>query len=108
MANLNFERLTKNEVSSLIGHDRGLAARKLFQLDVLDREASSVEVAAPSSLEALTPSFVQGLFAASVHALGEDGFFKHYRFDRLDRGLLEDVKVGVQRVLMKREIAGAA
>lgn len=107
MADVDFKVLTKNEVSSLIGHDRGLAARKLFQLDALDRSAEPVEVTAPPSLEALTPSFVQGLFASSVHRLGEDGFFKHYRFN-MDRGLVEDVRVGIQRALMKREIAGAA
>lgn len=107
MAEVNFEQLTKNEVSSLIGHDRGLAARKLFRLDILDRESAPVQVIAPSSLEALTPSFVQGMFASSVHTLGEVGFFNHYHFN-LERGLLEDIRVGVQRALMKREIAGAA
>lgn len=107
MADIDLRVLTKDEVSSLIGHDRGLAARKLFELDVLDRSAEPVEVTAPPNLEALTPSFVQGLFATSVHRLGEEGFFKHYRFN-MHRGLVEDVHVGIERALMKREIAGAA
>jgi hypothetical protein len=38
MANLDLGLLTKGEVSSLIGHDRGLAARQLFELDRLDHE----------------------------------------------------------------------
>jgi hypothetical protein len=107
MADLDLGILTKGEVASLIGHDRGLAARKLFKLDALDRANEQVVVTAPESLEALTPSFVQGLFASSVHLLGEENFFDHYRFD-IGRDLVEDVKVGVQRALMKREIAGAA
>ena len=107
MADLDLGILTKGEVASLIGHDRGLGARKLFKLDVLDREGTPVTVTAPESLEALTPSFVQGLFASSVHLLGEDKFFDHYRFE-MNRDLLEDIRVGVQRALMKREIAGAA
>jgi hypothetical protein len=107
MRELDFGVLTKGEVSSLIGHDRGLAARKLFDLDSLDQDKSPVIVRAPAQLEALTPSFVQGMFASSVHTLGQENFFKHYRFE-VDRDILEDIKVGVQRALMKREIAGAA
>jgi hypothetical protein len=107
MANLDLGLLTKGEVSSLIGHDRGLAARRLFELDRLDLESAPVHISAPSNLEALTPSFVQGLFASSVHALGEQQFFYHYIFD-INRALMEDVRLGVQRALMARNIAGAA
>jgi hypothetical protein len=47
------------------------------------------------------------MFARSVHALGEDEFFSHYKFE-LPPHLLTDVRLGVQRALMRREIAGAA
>jgi hypothetical protein len=74
MVNLDLGLLTKGEVSSLIGHDRGLAARQLFELDRLDHENAPVHISAPSNLEAPTPSFVQGLFTSSVHGLGEQLF----------------------------------
>jgi hypothetical protein len=107
MASLDLGRLTRGEVTSLIGHERGLSARELFKLDELDRESDPVSVIAPANLEALTPSFVQGLFASSVHFLGETVFYKHYVFE-LSKDLIEDIKVGVQRALMNRDIAGAA
>lgn len=108
MTKIDFGLLTKDEVSSLIGHERGLAARKLFDLDQLDRSGDVVVLAAPKSLEALTPSFVQGLFASSVHSLGEQRFRSHYNFEGLSDDLREDINVGIRRALMKREIAGAA
>lgn len=108
MTKVDLELLTKNEVSSLIGHERGLAARRLFELDQLDKVPEPVDIVAPKSLEALTPSFVQGMLAASIHALGEAGFRAHYDVSKLTKDLREDINVGIRRALMKREIAGAA
>lgn len=105
MSSIEFEALTKGEVRSLSGHDRGLAARNLFKLDQLDTEDDLVVVSAPADLDALTPSFVQGLFAASVHRLGREGFFEHYRF-HISEHLQTDIQLGINRVLMKRQIAG--
>ncbi len=105
MTAIDLQTLTRGEVRSLSGHDRGLAAREYFHLDGLDAAPEEVVVIAPSTLDALTPSFVQGLFAASVHALGKEGFFKHYSF-RLPKHLMTDVRLGVDRVLMRRTIAG--
>lgn len=97
--------LTRGEVRSLSGHDRGIAARTLFKLDQLDLEDEQVTVIAPENLDALTPSFVQGLFANSVRRLGRDKFYSHYRFD-LPKYLMTDVELGIDRVLMPRTIAG--
>lgn len=105
MPSINLETLTKGEVRSLSGHDRGLAARELFNLNKLDAGKEEVVVTAPPTLDALTPSFVQGFFAASIHALGREGFFQHYNFD-LPKHLMTDVQLGVERVLMRRNIAG--
>lgn len=104
---IEFQRLTKGEVSSLSGHPRGLAARDFFKLDELDKVPGVVSITAPASLVAITPSFVQGMFARSAHALGEQGFFAHYKFD-FPPHLLTDVRLGIQRALMRRELAGAA
>ena len=107
MPMINLEVLTHGEVRSLAGHNRGLAARQKFGLDALDNAPEAVIVRAPGNLDALTPSFVQGLFAASVHALGEGNFYSHYRFE-LPPDLVGDVRLGVDRILMSRVIAGAA
>jgi hypothetical protein len=107
MAQIDLQRLTKSEVSSLSGHPRGLAAREFFRLDDLDKMDEPVTVTAPQNLVAITPSFVQGMFAKSAHALTEEGFFSHYKFD-LPPHLLTDVRLGIQRALMRRELAGAA
>jgi hypothetical protein len=107
MTILDLALLTRGEVTSLVGHDRGLGARELYKLDQLDSAPESIEFIAPENLEALTPSFVQGLFAASVHRLGQEAFFKHYVF-KFDKDLVEDVRVGIQRAMMSRNISGAA
>src|SRR6266568_3370289 len=106
MSVIELNRLTKGEVSSLSGHNRGLAARKFYRLDELDKNQEPVVVTAPDNLDAITPSFVQGMFAGSAHALGEDKFFSHYRFE-FPPHLLTDVRLGIQRAMMRREIAGA-
>lgn len=105
MSAIDFSLLTKGEVRSLSGHDRGLAARTRFNLDTLDSNADPIPVVAPTNLDAMTPSFVQGLFAASIHGLGPERFFSHYNF-QLPEHLLTDVRIGVDRVLMQRKIAG--
>lgn len=99
--------LTKGEVSSLSGQPRGLQARAHYRLDELDNLAEQVVVHAPDNLDALTPSFVQGLFATSVHRLGRERFFNHYKFD-VSPEIRSDIEVGVERALMRRHIAGAA
>lgn len=107
MSSIDLLKLTKGEVRSLSGHDRGLAARGLFELDRLDVEAEPVVVQAPTDLDALTPSFVQGLFAASISRLGPEKFYAHYNFD-VSQHLKTDIELGVNRVLMKRNIAGTS
>lgn len=107
MTTIDFVKLTKGEVRSLSGHDRGLAARGLFGLDGLDDSTEQVVVSAPSDLDALTPSFVQGLFAASVHHLGREQFYKHYHFE-VSNHIRTDIDLGINRVLMRRDIAGTS
>ena len=105
MPNIELVTLTKGEVHSLSGHDRGLAAREMFELGRLDSAPEPVTVRAPDNLDALSPSFVQGLFADSVHSLGRERFYTHYKFD-VAAHLRTDIDLGVNRVLMQRKIAG--
>jgi hypothetical protein len=98
MATVDLTRLTKNEVSMLTGHARGLHARDLFHLDELETSADSIEVLAPHSLDTITPSFVQGLFARSVSVLGDDGLRKKYDLSRLPSSLRDDILTGIARL----------
>lgn len=73
--------LTLGEVLNLAGHDRGLKARKHFEIDELDRASESITIKVPENFRAISPSFFQGMFAESVHHMGTSAFFDHYRFD---------------------------
>jgi hypothetical protein len=105
MTEIQLAQVAGEDARVLIGHDRGLAARQLFDLDRLDGVGDKIVVTAPVHLRTLTPSFVQGLFAASIHSLGEDAFFDHYTF-QLSDGLFDDIRAGVDRVLTSRHISG--
>lgn len=89
----------------LAGMERGAAARNLFTLDELDGSAEEVVITAPKSLEAISPSFVQGFLAGSLKHLGQDGLSTKYRFE-VNELLLEDIRDGIKRLVMKRRIAG--
>lgn len=93
---VDLDVLTQGKVHNLSGHERGLAARTLFALDMLDQASQPVEVRIPEHIYGISPSFIQGLFSASVIALGssKDAFFEHYRLvatdlvrRQFDRGL---------------------
>jgi hypothetical protein len=106
MTTLNLVTVAGDEIRVLIGIDRGEQARGILKLDLLDIAPEPVVVTAPAHLKTLTPSFVQGLFAGSVHRLGEEEFFRHYRFE-VPETILQDVRAGVDRILTSRHIAGA-
>lgn len=89
----------------LAGMERGTAAREHYSLDKLDTAADDVVVSAPENLEAISPSFVQGFLAGSLKNLGQDGLNSKYRFE-LNELLLEDIRDGIKRLVMKRRIAG--
>jgi hypothetical protein len=101
MNNIDLQKLTKNSVRSLSGHDRGTEARSFFRLDEFDVQALSVEVIAPDELDTITPSFVQGMFGESVRKLGKEVFFSKYKFS-MPNYLLGDIVAGIDRTLFER------
>jgi hypothetical protein len=104
---LDLKSVVGEEARVLIGHERGVAVRKAFNLDQLDNDAEPVRIIVPGTLRTLTPSFVQGLFAGSVQRLGENQFYSHYTFET-DPSVLGDIHAGVDRVLTSRHLAGVA
>ena len=100
MATVDLERLTKNQVSMLTGHERGVQARELFALDSLEAGDDVVRIVAPKNLDTITPSFVQGLLAGSISKLGKDRVMSKYDFSTLPAALREDFVTGIERLAM--------
>lgn len=101
---INLDELTAGKVHNLSGHMRGLAARQHFDLDQLDICDEPVEVIVPEHIYGLSPSFVQGLFAASVQRLGNDRetFLRHYRFRATDL-VKRQLERGLSAILTDRD-----
>jgi hypothetical protein len=98
MANIDLLKLTKGEVGMLTGHIRGKKARELFDLDELDSEVDRIVVLAPSSLDTITPSFVQGLLGASMQALGPQRLRERFDLSQLPNILKDDFETGIKRL----------
>lgn len=63
------------------GRDRGIAARREFQLDSSEDLSDSVEVLLPDNTYTVTSSFFLGLFGDSVRKCGSlSQFEKKYHF----------------------------
>ena len=91
-------------VHSLSGQERGVEARERFNLDALDTQSEQVTVDVPSDLDAISPSFFQGMFARSlvdVFDRDQDKFLKHYAF-RAPTHVLDQVHRGIMAVLTRR------
>jgi hypothetical protein len=100
MVTVDLARLTKDEVSMLTGHERGVQARALFSLDSLEAQDDVVRIVAPTSLDTITPSFVQGFLARSISELGRDQLLSKYDFSTLPAALREDFVTGIERLTM--------
>lgn len=99
MTNIDFTQMTENTFV-LSGKEKGIATRKKFALDALDADDGAVDVIIPQELEIMTPSFVAGMFAASVRRLGSvDAFFRKYRFNASSR-IIDQVKDGAKSSLL--------
>lgn len=106
MASIDLEELTQGKVHNLSGRLRGLAAREKFHLDQIDAESEPVEVRFPDYVYAVTPSFIQGLFARSVERRGgsERAFRRHYTFIA-PAVVLEQVERGLSAILTSRDVS---
>lgn len=102
---IDLVELTKGEVRNLTGQDRGVAARELFDLDSIDQTEEDVRIIVPADLDAISTSFFQGMFTASVRAASSaEAFFARYRFEATP-SIREQVFRGVERILAPRGTA---
>lgn len=106
-AMIDLNTLTNNgEVHNLSGHDRGVAAREAFGLDRLDHHGAMVEINVPDHIYAISPSFVQGLLAASFQNLGRtrESFFARYRLSASDL-ITRQFDRGISAILTNRDLS---
>jgi len=104
---IDLDILTENgKVHNLSGHDRGLAARAEFQLDGLDGDSPTVEIHVPDHIYAVSPSFIQGLLAASFATLGStrEAFFRQYRIVASDL-IKRQFDRGISAILTDRSLS---
>ena len=82
MTDIDLMPLTSNgSVLVISGQDKGQAMRKEYRLDTLDRADERVNVMVPDFVDAITPSFVLGMFGPSVRRFGSVAtFLSHYNF----------------------------
>lgn len=102
MTNIDLATLTRGEVRNLSGHERGLAARREFNLDAIDATGDPVRVVVPAELDAITSSFFQGMFAKSVQKFANrEEFLDQYRFEA-SPVILRQVQRGIDRIVTER------
>lgn len=101
---LDLSRMTRGEVSILIGYKYGERARAEYGLDRLDQQNEAVDVILPPELKTITPSFVQGFFGKSALVLGRAEFFERYHFLNWPRALLDQIEAGIELALMERPL----
>lgn len=98
---LDLSRLAGDEATTVLsGKDRGEQTRADFHIDALDKSPEHVVVQLPPNLDAITPSFVLGMFGQSVKTLGSvDAFFDKYNFD-VEPYLFSQIRRGAEYSLV--------
>jgi hypothetical protein len=103
MVEIRLEQLTRGEVNVLSGHERGLTARSHFDMDRLDASGEHVDIVIPDTLEAVTPSFVQGFLGRSFNSLGGKSAVMR-RYHLIGRALvIDDFLAGIDRLGFDRK-----
>lgn len=85
MKTIDLSEYTGNgKVRSLFGKDRGLDARKRYNIDELDSSPDVVRVIIPEYVYAVSTSFFCGMFGDSYISLGEEKLLTKYVFQAPD------------------------
>ena len=94
---INLDSLKDNEwTRNLTGYERGVAARNEFRLSELDDLDDIIEVHVPDTIDAISTSFFNGMFADSVKAAGAD-FLEKYQFHAPDL-VMKQVMQSIHRI----------
>lgn len=80
MTKINLQKFRQADSKIYSGRNMGIDARKILNLNKLDKSPQSCEVIIPRDTWAINSSFFGGLFEESVIQLGEIEFRKKYHF----------------------------
>ena len=83
-------------LGNLSGKDRGLDARRKFDLDSHDESGISVEVRIPDNVYAISTSFFCGMFGDSYKRLGDKRLREVYKFE-MPEILQPQIEQGLKR-----------
>jgi hypothetical protein len=86
------------------GQPRGKDARGRLNIQALDKADTTVEVRVPADTYSVSPSFVLGMFTASIELFGREAFYKKYDFSSWPPALKESVSEAVDRVMDHIEV----
>ncbi|MDR6873562.1 hypothetical protein J2Y55_004589 [Bosea sp. BE125] len=100
---LDLSRISGSPPSSVLsGKQRGETVRSDFKIEALDHVGDDISVRLPEGLDAITPSFVLGLFGRSVQKLGSiEAFFAKYQFDGAGPHLQAQIRRGAEYSLVR-------
>lgn len=100
---ISFEAVTKNgAVKNLSGKQRGIDARRAFNLDLMDNINDKVIIEIPSYIYSISTSFFLGLFSDSFCKFRDaHNFLNHYEFKATPE-IMNQVMHSVGRCLMKK------
>lgn len=102
---IDLAQITGESSTLLAGHPRGLAVRAEFGLDQLDSSPEQVKVLIPEHINAITTSFVQGMFGGSIRRFGSKNLLlDHYDISDLSLPLQEDISAGLDRLFFSRHL----
>ena len=105
MVNIDLSKLTSANSKVLAGHQRGVAARELYHIDDLERDFTSpIVVTAPSHLETISPSFVQGFLGATLKKIGPNALQRLLDFSELKPFLRDDCNIGIKRLTLRSRL----
>ncbi|MDR7221679.1 hypothetical protein [Aminobacter aminovorans] len=95
--------LTKGgRIRNLSGKERGVAARAELGLDNLDKGGGPVEVIVPEYVDAISPSYFQGLFSQSLVTLhGKREFLAKYHF-KASPQVMQWIEIGIRNATSSR------
>lgn len=103
---IDFKDLVGDRARNISGHERGVMAREKYNLDEIDSRRDTVEIMVPEHIDAIAPSFFQGMFSKSVRQYQtKERFLEHYHFIA-SPVVMEQIIRGINRSMTKRD--GAA
>lgn len=104
MNEINLDAIAgQGRTRNLSGKERGVAARAQLRLEEFDSSPEEISILVPEYVDTISPSFFQGLFSQSIHALnGRDAFLSKYHFVAND-SIKRWIEIGIRNASSSRD-----